>query len=160
PAPAAELDKYLLDDTDFVLSMNVKQVLSSPAFTKHYQKQVDGLLKMEPVQRVLKDSGFDPLKDVDRLMLAMGKSGHQVDIHPNPRGPTGPASGPILPLQGRFDPAKLQAKAEQLRKDFPQLLKPHQVGAAQVYEIHDGPRFIFFVALVDKTTLVAAPRKN
>src|SRR5262245_23171405 len=68
PAPAAELDKYLLDDTDFVLSMNVKQVLSSPAFTKHYQKQVEELLKMEPVQRVLKDSGFDPLKDVDRLM--------------------------------------------------------------------------------------------
>src|SRR5947209_6915436 len=71
PARAADLDKLLPDDCNFVLSIHVKQILASPLFTKEHQKQVDVLLKMEAVQAVLKDTGFNPLKDVDRLMVIL-----------------------------------------------------------------------------------------
>jgi hypothetical protein len=77
-APAAEWEKYLLDDANFVLSVNVKQLLQSPLFTKHHQKQVEELLKTEGAQAVLKDTGFDPLRDVEELVVVMGKSSFPV----------------------------------------------------------------------------------
>jgi hypothetical protein len=160
PASAADLDKYLPDDTDFVLTVNVKQILATPAFAKHYQKKVDDLLKMEPVPLLLKDSGFDPLKDVDRVLVAMGKGFHQVDVDPNTGATSSSGGGPMLLVQGRFDSAKLKAKADQLVKDFPQFLKIHKSWAAPIYEIRDGQRSIYFVAVLDPTTLVAAARQS
>jgi hypothetical protein len=160
PASAGELDKYLPNDTDFVLSVNVKQILASPAFAKHYQKQVEDLLKMEPVPMMLKDSGFDPLKDVDRVLVGMGKRFHQVDVDPNTGATSSAGGGPMLLVKGRFDSAKLKAKADQLAKEFPQFLKIHKDGATPVYEIGDGQRSIYFVAVLDPSTLVAAPSKS
>jgi hypothetical protein len=161
PATALEVEKYLPDDTDFVLSVNVKQILGSPAFAQHYQKQIDKMLKMEPVPMILKDAGFDPLKDADHLWVTKGKSCHEVETDPN----TGAISrtsggGVVIFVRGRFDAAKLEAKAEQLVRGFPRNMKPHKIGATPVYEISNGQDSVFFVALVDKTTAVAAPTRK
>src|SRR5947209_19965002 len=69
--PAVKIDKYLPDNTGGVFVVDVKQILASKAFTKDVKKQIEDVLKMDEVQMVLKDSGFDPLKDVDRIVEAI-----------------------------------------------------------------------------------------
>src|ERR1700722_13302674 len=98
PLPEAPLltDKYLLDDADFVLVANVKQILASPVYKKSYDKVVGDFLKEEKVASLLKDLGVDPLKDVDRVCAVMGRSFF-------PGGKAGAGSGPLLLVQGRFD---------------------------------------------------------
>ena len=70
----AGLGKYLLNDTDQVAVVEVKRVLASPLFTKHFRMTVQAALKGDAVVKVFKDTGFDPLKDLDRVILAGGRS--------------------------------------------------------------------------------------
>ena len=155
PAPAArpDLTKLLIDDTDFVVVVNVKQILASPAFTKNYQKQAEGLLQNDAVKPWLEGTGFDPLKDVERLTLVMGRSCHPSENHDE--------AGPLLYAQGRFDADKLRAKADKLMESKPGLLKAHTLDGVKVYELappRGDPRG--FVCLLDGHTLLFAQRKE
>src|SRR5689334_14245666 len=77
PVRTSDFEKYLLDDTDAVLTINVKQLVGSTAYTKNLQKKIEDQLKALPAQMVLKDSGFDPLKDIERVTLVTGRSVHR-----------------------------------------------------------------------------------
>jgi hypothetical protein len=149
PAPSdepAKIDKYLPDETGGVFVVDVKQILASKAFTKDVKKQIEDVLKMEEVQMVLKDSGFDPLKDVDRIIWAFTS---RTEV-------TGPF---IFVVEGRFDAKKLEAKAEQLSTQFPGI-KPIEIGKTKAYEMSLGPPEPAYVALVDKGVLVFAVSKQ
>jgi hypothetical protein len=156
PSHAAELDrKYLLDDSHLVVTVNVQKTLESAAYKKQFQPQVDGLLKTEVVQAVIKDLGFDPLKDIERITVVMGLSSHKDE----PRMENGQIvgfdsqAGPLIIVQGRFDAAKLEAKAKQLVAD----LKVHEVGAYKVYEASGNTQLFgvpMFAALPDSKTLI------
>jgi hypothetical protein len=154
PGPTPKITPYLLDDADFVVQINVEQLLASPLYKQNYQKQVEELLKMEAVQAVLKDTGLDPLKDLKRVTVVVGKSCHP-DIEK-----TGMMGKPVVILEGRFDKAKLQAKAEQLAKDG-KTLKIHAVGDDKVYEALNLPgNEKLFVAQAGEDTLVASALKE
>src|SRR5262245_36669725 len=74
-AAAAEIDKYLPDDTNGLISLNVRQVIDSPLFKKTYMPVLQKELKAKPeVQKQLQDLGFDPFRDVDKLVLAFAES--------------------------------------------------------------------------------------
>jgi hypothetical protein len=75
-AAAVDFTKLLPDDTDLVLVVNVRQIVSSAAFTKHYRPLVDGFLKSDVAQIFLKGSGFNPLKDLDRVVVAVGRTSY------------------------------------------------------------------------------------
>src|SRR5262249_38311994 len=139
---------------DFVVQINVEQLLASPLYKQNYQKQAEELLKMEAVQAVLKDTGLDPLKDLKRVTLVTGRS------CPPDVEKTGKMGMPVVILEGHFDKAKLQAKAEQLAKDG-KALKIHAVGDDKVYEVLNLPgNEKGFVALVGEDTLVASGLKE
>jgi hypothetical protein len=151
PAPvepgAVQIDKYLPDDAGGVFVVDVKQILASKAFTKELKKQLEDLLKMEQVQMVLKDTGFDPFKDVDRVILT---------ITPGAEG----MSGPFLIVEGRFDAKKLEAKMEELAKQFP-MIKPVEIGKAKMYEIGmANGSHPAYVGLLDKGTFVLSDSKQ
>jgi copper chaperone CopZ len=150
PAPdepgAAKVDKYLPDDAGGVFVVDVKQILASKAFTKELKKQLEDLLKMDQVQMVLKDTGFDPFKDVDRVILA---------ITPGADG----MSGPFLIVEGRFDAKKLETKAEELAKQFP-IIKPVEIGKSKMYEINPGHGNPAYLGLLDKGTFVLSDSKQ
>jgi hypothetical protein len=155
PARAADYEKYLLDDTDALLTVNVKQALESPAYVKELKKQAEGLLKMEQAQQILKDTGFDPLKDLDRVTFAMGHSSHRTEQKNNSfRTQT----GPLIILEGRFDADKLNSRAEALAKDFP-FLKSEKIGKTTVWEIAAGGDTLYLAA-IDKTTVIGTPFKD
>jgi hypothetical protein len=117
------LEKYLLDDADFVLLVNVKQVLSSPMYKKSFEKPVEEFLKQPAAQAILKDAGFDPLKDIGWVAIYAGRS-----CHPRDGMPPGFNSGPVFALHGKFDGAKLHAKMAQLAKENPGQVQVHKLG--------------------------------
>ena len=153
PVRAGEVDKYLPDDTEMVLSVNVKQIVESELFKKNIELKAREALKgSDEVQETLKDLGFDPFTDIERVIAARPAGGDQ------DRG--------LLIVHGKFDLDRFQAKAEKVAKDQPDVLKVHKVASkagekSLVYEVtlnEQGPPL--FVALPDRSTLLASPGKD
>jgi hypothetical protein len=152
-ARAGEVDKFLPDDTEMVVSVNVRQILDSELFKKNVEDRAREALKnLEEAPDVLKELGFDPFTDVDRVIAAR-PSGVDQD-----RG--------LVIVHGRFDLDKFGAKAEKTAKSDPDILKIHKVangenGAFLVYEVtpkeQAAPRF---VALPNRSTLLVSPGKD
>jgi hypothetical protein len=151
--PALKIDKYLLDDTNGVLVIDVKQILSSPAYKKNFQKQLGALIALPQAQEYLKDVGFDPLKDVERVIICLSKSCFN-------QGSAGADSddGPFILFQGKFDPVKAKTKMDALARNHPdQVSSTTLPGGQTIYRI--DPRHGPYVAQLDGNTLVLAGRK-
>ena len=147
---AADLDPYLPEDTESVLNVNFKQILASDLIKKQVLEMAQEALRgNDQIQEVLKDLGFDPFKDLDRLVVA-SPGGAEKD-----RG--------LIVLHGKFDVAKFKAKAEEVAKENSEHLKLHKVlgGKQMLYEVNmpdlDEP---IFVAVPSRDTLVFSPGKD
>jgi hypothetical protein len=150
-APAAEPDKYLPEDTDAVLVLNVRQVFDSAVFKKNYLPLIQAELKTKPeLQNQFKEIGFDPLRDIDRLVIATGESVLRTDSKGE--------MGALVILRGKFDVAKVHAKLAQLAPFVGKLLQIHKKSTGIVYELNLEGRSIFF-ALPERGTLVAATQQ-
>jgi hypothetical protein len=150
PARAADIDPYLPSDTESVLNVNVRQILDAPLVKKHVLLLAQEALRgNDQVQDILNALGFDPFKDLERILLAT-PGGAEKD-----RG--------LLIVHGQFDLAKFRAKAEEVVKNNEENLKIHKVlgGKHLLYEVNtpdlDNP---LFVALPRRDTLVASAGKD
>lgn len=146
----AEVDPYLPEDTESVLNINVRQLLDSELFKKHLLELAQEALRGEDqVQDILKELGFDPFKDLDRIVVASPTSTEK------DRG--------LVIVHGRFDVAKFKAKAEQVAKDNSDHLKIHKIqsGKKLLYEVNipeaDDP---IFVAIAGRDTILVSPGKD
>jgi hypothetical protein len=147
---AADLDRYLPEDSEMVLNLNVRQLLDSELVKKHLLDVAQETLRgNDQLQDILKDLGFDPFKDLDRILIA-SPAGTEKD-----RG--------LIIVHGRFDVAKFKAKAEEVAKDQSEHLKIHKIrgGEQLLYEVNhpdvDDP---LFVALAGRDTLLVSPGKD
>jgi len=69
---AADIDPLLPADTQSYLSINVKAILDAPLFKSQLLGPLKDLLGDTPEAKdILGDLGFDPLKDLDRVLFAM-----------------------------------------------------------------------------------------
>jgi hypothetical protein len=154
PARAGLLGPYLPDDSEVVLTVNVRQILDSPVVKKHgLQKAREALKDFDQAEAVLKDLGFDPFKDLERVTLA-SPGGTEKD-----RG--------LVIVHGNFNLDKFKSKGEEAARDYPDALKIHKVptGAGTtsvVYEVTppDSADTPLFVALPGKDTLLASFGKD
>src|SRR5208283_4462244 len=80
-----------------------------------------------------------------------GESCHRLD-EKNP-------GGMVFIIRGRFDTAKMHAKAAALAKSAPKLMKAEKTTGGTIYELKLDPQS-FFLALPEKTTLIASPYKD
>ena len=79
---AAEIDPYLPEDTEIVLNVNIRQILDSPLIKKNLlEKAQESLRGNNEVQDVLKDLGFDPFTDLERVVQIVQRCGPTSD-HP------------------------------------------------------------------------------
>ncbi len=147
---AADLDPYLPEDTESILNINVRQLLDSQLVKKHLLDVAQEALRSnDQLQDILNDLGFDPFKDLDRVVVA-SPIGTEKD-----RG--------LVIVHGRFDVAKFKAKGEEAAKDHSDNLKIHKIlgGKQLLYEVNhpdlDDP---LFVALAGNDTLLASPGKD
>ena len=185
PAPASsDLDKYLPDDAQMVAVVNVKRITSWAPFQKQVKDQIEQFIKMGLPAEILKDTGFDPLLDTDRVVVVTAADSYKIirmeQTGPRPLTPPGGApprvpppppgvmnsmatAGPIgfasfVLIQGKFDADKLEAKAQQALKDHPDIVKkPRMVGGIELWDINPpgpGGQHIY-LAMLDKQTLLA-----
>ncbi len=158
-ARAADDEKYLPDETEAVVSINVRQFLDSALIKKaNLDKALAG---SDEAQKVLKELGLDPLKDIDRVLIASGGKAEDKSL---------------FILQGHFDPAKFQAKAEEVAKAHKDHVKIHKGDGATIYEVSQLDQLIkvppqaqdqvnlkdksVFLAVADKNTVVAGSTKG
>lgn len=147
-ATAAEINKFLPDDSEIVLVLNVKQLLDAPLIKNHALPTVKTLVESNPdIKNILAALGFDPLKDLSSITLA--SSGISAD-----------AKG-ILIATGTFDVAKFEAQAEKVAKDKDGMLKILKEGDHKILEI-SGPMQPkpAFAAMIDGTSIVASTEKS
>jgi hypothetical protein len=153
PAPAAEVDKFLPNDSEAVTTVNFRQILDSPLVKKYGLEPLQQAIKSnDEVQKILDSLGLDPLKDIDSLTSS------------SPGGTDADKKG-LLILHGRFNLDKIQATAEKVAKDKPDSLKIRKAGDYTLYEATmappgQGEKQTFFVALIDKNTLAASPSQD
>ena len=110
-ATPAKIDsnKLLPDDTEAVVAINLKQLFESALIKKIDKKDSD-------TDKVKKEIGFDPTKDLDSIVFAIPGAGN--------------GEKALIIVNGTFDAAKLQAKAEEA-------IKAKSV-QAKVHEVEDG----------------------
>jgi hypothetical protein len=147
-ARAADLNKLLPDDTETVMSINVRQILDSAIVQKYGKEKIKDLLESQAeVKDYLKDLGLDPLKDIDTVVVGSAGAGDK-------------EKGLVI-ITGRFDPKKFEAKAGELAKDKPDLIKIVDNGDYKFYEINapNSPQAIF-ARVVDKNLILAASSKE
>jgi hypothetical protein len=147
-ARAAAPDKLLPADSEIVVTIHVRQILDSPLIKKRgLDAAREALKSVEEAKEVLEELGFDPFTDLDRITVA-SPGGAEKD-----RG--------LVIVRGRFDLDKFKARAEKAARDDPDVLKIGKGGGKVVYEVSPpGQDTPLFVALLDKTTLVASPGKD
>lgn len=155
-ASAAEVNKYLPNDTEIVVSLNVRQVLDSKIVTKYALSLIKDMIEENKEARtILQSLDFDPLKDVEKLTIASAPEESSV-------------KGLII-LQGKFDVAKFEKRIEEYAKEKKDELKIHKIGTKKVYEIKTPEaeaemegvesQTIFFTFL-DNKTIAASPNKD
>jgi hypothetical protein len=151
---AADSDKYLPSDTELLVRVNVRQLLDAPAVKndkdvqQRAKKIVEQLLTdYRPAMKHLDDAGVDLYRDITALTAAL------------------PADADVekafIIVDGKFDPAKLQAVAQAAAKKPNTDLKIIQLAGRDVYELNlaklDQP---VFVCVLDGSTLLASGRKD
>jgi hypothetical protein len=152
PARAAEVDKFLPNDTEVILTLNVRQILDSPLVKKYGQEPLKMALKSnDEAQRILQALGFDPFTDLTSI-TATSSGGKEAE-----RG--------LLIIHGKFDTDKFHAHAEKIAKDMADQLKIHKVGNHKLYETKvpdpmGGQEQTLFIALATRTTIVGAPTRD
>ncbi|MFO0848025.1 MAG: hypothetical protein U0871_05645 [Gemmataceae bacterium] len=104
PARAAEIDPVLPAETESVVFVNVKQILSSELMKKYALGQLKQMLASDTNEaaKVLKDLGLDPFKDIDRV--TGGIWGKQDEMNG------------VFVVKGTFDLEKMFAAAEKAAK--------------------------------------------
>lgn len=149
-APAAEVSKYLPNDTEIVVTVNVKQVLDASLVKQNAVEAIRNELKNNgDISAVLEKLGFDPLRDVSSVTLALPAF--------EPESKKG-----LLIVQGKFDVPKFQAEAARVAQQMSDVLKIHKAGSETIYEVipPDDGQNVIFVAIVDGTTAVASASKD
>ncbi len=71
PTRAAEVDNLLPKETEFVVHVNVKQMLESEIVKKFALAQLKQALEGQDAAKTLKDLGLDPMKDIDKVTLGL-----------------------------------------------------------------------------------------
>lgn len=145
PAGTAGVEKYLPEETDMVLSANVRQVVAAPVFRRHALDRVRAWLKNDPRAHVLSIVGLDPLRDIDRVVLS------------------GPASFALRTrwlaiIEGRFEVRRIHASAEVLARVEPSRLRLGRQDGVALYQVY-GKKLPtpVFAAFLDHHTLVVSP---
>ena len=144
---AAEADKLLPNDSEYVVNLNVRLLLDSALAKKYGLPKMRELIKSdEEAQDLFKSLGLDPLVDIQSVTLA------STNI-------TDPSKALFI-LHGKFNADKFHAKAQEVIQTYGEILKIHKLEAIQFYEVNFPGQTSFFVAVVNPTTIVASPGKD
>jgi len=155
---AATPSKYLPDNSEAVLRIKVKELLETEIVKKNALEQIKTALR-ENIQLglVFDTLGFDPLKDIDSITIAV----HDFKFSPPMAGgtPESPFGGFFALVQGNFDLDKFHSTLAEAAKQMPNELSVSEHGGFKVYEAKQAGQPTY-VAFLDKQTAVAGNKKD
>jgi len=148
-APARAIDpKYLPGDTEVVVSINLKQMLDSEV-AKTYKDAIDQAKRFldqqignNPGAKYLEKAGFDVFRDLHGATLATSGGKEVLE------------QGVVI-LHGNFKPAQIQAAAEDIARDAPEVLKITKIDGQTVYDVTPPGEKRVLAAVLNDKTLVA-----
>jgi hypothetical protein len=145
---AAEFEKYLPGDTEFVLHANIRQALDSPLGKKYLLPQIQAHLKGQAeAQEILTALGLDPIKDLQSFTVAAPGNVSEKKW--------------TAVLRGNFDQSRIQAAAGDFAGKQADLLKISKQDGVTLYEFRDPKKdHSAFAAFVDKDFLLIASSKD
>ena len=146
-ARAAEPDKLLPEDSEFVLSLNMKQVVESDIIKKYALEQLKQAMQGADAKKFLTDLGLDPLKDVERV-VAGGAGKDQMDAH-----------GLVI-IHGKFDAEKLFKAAEAQTKKDPDHFTLVKDGKDVMFKYQPDNGNPVYATVVDDNTVILGNDKK
>ena len=146
-ARAADPDKLLPEDSEFVLSVNMKQIVDSDIIKKYALEQLKQALQGADAKKFLTDLGLDPLKDVDRLVMG-GAGKDATDGH-----------GLVI-IHGKFDAEKLFKAAEAQTKKDPDHFTLVKDGKDVMFKYQPDNGNPAYATVVDDTTVIVGSDKK
>jgi hypothetical protein len=161
PARAVDVDKYLPEDTEAVLTINVRQILDAPFIKKDAFADLHKALEDRGGNlKHLKDLDLDPQKDLDSIVVTNSN---------------GDPDRSLLIVHGRFEVTRFEAKAAEIAKAQPEQWSVTTIpdGTGGQYKVLKSSKWYDFsgvkptlknkpayIALLDKRVLVASPSKD
>jgi hypothetical protein len=148
-ARAAELDRYVPADAQFVLHVNARQLLDAPLTRKFALEHMRATLQKQPgLQEALDALGIDLFQDVRTVTVALAEH-------------DGSLTG-LMIVRGRLDRARIDTAAEQFARDHPDALKIHRPGGTAIYEVIDRAEKgkPAFAAVLEREVVVVAPTQQ
>jgi hypothetical protein len=148
PSRAVDVDPLLPADCTQIMSVNLKQILTSDLIKKYALANMKQAMEGQEAQKVLKELGLDPLKDIDQLT-----AGFWGDDPQNMHG--------LAILKGKFDPAKLFEAAEKLVQKDGDRFSIVKEGDVKLFKIvvDKIPEPLYGSMADDKTVLLATEKK-
>ena len=151
--PVQADEKLLPNDTELVWSFNIKNLMGSQAFNKHFKEMMEkGLRENEQAQKVLTAISMDPMKDLHSITVSL--SGLKIEPG-NPR----PDMEIFVVVKGNFDTTKIETAISLFAADGKNKVSTSQMGSRKVFEFKGDDR-TFFGAFVGKDTAVFADKKE
>jgi len=146
-ARAAEVDKLLPADAEYVIHFNLKQVLDSDIVKKYALEQLKQGLQGNDAQAMLKELGLDPLKDVEKVTI--GASGTDQND-----------AKALIIVRGKFDPDKLFKAADAASKKDGDKFTMVKDGKDSMLKFQpDNGNPVFGTVVDDKTVIVGTDKK-
>jgi hypothetical protein len=152
------VEKLLPDNTEMVLTVNVKGLLESAIVKKHAMEQFDQMMQQnQQVMGLMKAMNFDPRKDLTSFTFAA--SNIKLEVAPGQQ-PNGDAE-PFIIVKGNFDLEKVKAGLSAIfaAASGDKKVKVSEYGTYAIYETQEGNKPMFGVFL-DKETAVIADGKD
>lgn len=147
PARGADVEKYLPDDTQAVLTINFRQILESDFIKKYAMKEIEKGLQSREVQQVVGMLGLDPLKDISSATIAAPAESNDKKV--------------LVIVRGSFDLAKVHDTADKIIKEKPDSLTIHKQDNLRLYEGKDNKSGQpFFACFLSKDVVVGSPTKE
>jgi len=155
PLRAGVTEPLLPPDTESCVVINVRQILDSPLFKKHLLAPIRRMMDdkgNELTRGILADLGTDPLKDLDRVIIASPTT------KDTDRG--------LILLQGRFNLARIRQKGEEAARDNAENLRLHptSLGGGKSHLLYEvvipNREDSLFAAMLDQRTMALSPGKD
>lgn len=145
--PTSDTSKWVIEGSEMVLHLNIRQILSSEAMKKEAIAAMKKAIDDDATAKMVFDSiGLDPLKDIDSITVS--------GAAPSPKDVKA-----LVIVRGKFNLIKIQAAAEKFAADKPTEIKLSKSNGLQLYELKakDNTPVATFM---DATTLVIGSSKE
>jgi hypothetical protein len=144
---AAVPEKMVPGSAEFVVTVNVKQILGSDLVKKYALDKIKEALKNPDVTKMTEAFGIDPLKDVERLTVAA-------------RGDLQKTKKALMILNGTFDEKKIQDAATAAAKGGEFKYETSKEGKFTLHTVIPTQGETAYLVFVDKGTVIASPSKD